>query len=87
MLMVVLPSQEASRWSEFDLDAIVRSFPVEGTSRNVPLAGQVAIPNVGVAFHPMGQTWNDESDTLFGLMGDWGEMTFNQFMTSPSGSQ
>jgi hypothetical protein len=84
MLIVVLPSQEASQWWEFDLDAIMRSFPVEGKSRSVP---QVAIPNFGMAFHPMGQTWNEESDALFGLMGDWGEMTFNQFMTSPSGSE
>ena len=85
--MIVLPSQDVSRWSEFDLDAIVRSFPVEETNRNVPLAGQVGIPNVGIGFNPMGQTWNEESDTLFGLMGDWGEMTFNQFMRSPSNSQ
>lgn len=88
---MALPSQEFSAWSNFDLDAIVRSFPVESPmSGNVaPVGGgQVGMSNLPMGFNPMGQTWNEESDTLFGLMGEWGEMTFNHgFMTSPSESQ
>jgi hypothetical protein len=60
-----------SPWSNFDLDAIVKSFP-EAPVPGLQEPGFPKIPqSQGVSHIP----WDDETDVLFGLMrSDFGEV-------------
>jgi len=72
-------------WSNFDLDAIVRSFPQTPFPAYVP---EISLPNIPeqVDYNSMVQPWDAETDVLFGLMGsDFGEDSVfgNQYFRPP----
>ena len=56
-------------WSNFDLDAIVRSFPEMPLPINVLEISLPSLPGHHIDYNSMEQPWDIETDVLFGLMG------------------
>jgi len=63
--MVAMVNGTLSPWSNFDLDAIVRSFPETPVPVQLPEPPPPQIPQIGNM-----APWNEETDVLFGLMGN-----------------